>query len=583
MALGPIVVSGNDMFRNVPRRFLPPPQMAGDYHFSMPWMQGYLNRSFNAGFELAERPLVQGGGRDRVAIYETDTGAELTFGAISALSNRFANGLSSLGVGPGDRVLYRFGEVGVAAIVKIGILKAGGVAVPCSISDGPREVEYFLRDTEARLAVVQAEGLDAIRGALESSKSLKSVVVSPECGTGDYISFKTLVEAASDTLPAVTTEPLDAAGIYYTGGTTGQPKGIIWTHFNEVYHPTDVNLWFLRRITPWDVSLCHAPLGHAYGNVEKINYPLRSLTPAIYKERPTPQDCLRLLQKHRVTIFAGVPTMYAMMLDVAPASLADELRMRVLIVSGERLHEELSRRWSRFHGTALANSYGSCATQSTIISPVINGRTIAPPTSIGLPVPGVEVMLLNDDGEPIPANEPGMGRLAFRGPIGITYWCNAHPEMPGRMLQDRLPDGWNLADDNMERDADGWYYFRSRTDDMIVTAGHKVASADVEEALATHPAVEEVAVIGVPDEVRGQLITAFVKLRGAYQPGPAMVSELQDYAKAQMAKHKYPRSITFVDRLPKDKVGKIQRKLLRTGDFKPSQPNTNSRLGAKGI
>ncbi|MFC9355738.1 AMP-binding protein [Rhodococcus sp. NPDC057014] len=559
-------VSGATMFQNVPKRFLPPADCAATYYFPIPWMQAAIRSpQLNAGYELLGRPLSNTPeAADRVGIHDETRGLTFTFGEIWTSANRLANSLRGLGLRPGDRVLYRFGEVADAAITKLAILIAGGIAIPSGLQDGPTELAYVIADGEVSFILAQDARLEIVDEALAQpgSSSVTAVIVSPVAPAGSgYHSFTDLVDTGSPTVEITPTAPLDAASIYYTGGTTGRPKGVIYTHFHEAHQPTDMAIWTTRRPRSDDVWMVHAPLGHAYGSFEKINYPLRALVPSVYKERATGADCLELLIRHQVTYFAGISVMYARILDAIGDS-KPQLNLRLAKSGGEGMTEELCARWLEVCPAApLANSYGCVTTQSTIVTSLLAGRKVGPPTSIGLPIPGIEVAILTADGELVP-EAPGLeGRFAFRGPVGPTYWTNLNPKIAEIMRADQRGD-WHLSDDEMTIDADGWFYFRSRVHDMLRISGRNVAAVEVEEVLKLHPAIDDVAVTGLQTPDNTTVIKATIAVRAGAEPGDELAQAIKDFAKSKMSLYKAPRVIEFVDELPRDHLGKLRRRAL---------------------
>jgi len=364
---------------------------------------------------------------------------------------------------------------------------------------------------------------------------------------------------ASAELEPYPTRPTDAASIFYTGGTTGHPKGCIHSHATEVII-SDVMCGLVCEPNPKDVFLCLPPIGHAFGNGEKINFPLRFGASAVYKERPTPNETWDLLRRYKVSILAASPTSYRLMLDCFDPSYRGELNLKFVVASGEMLTKDVADKWNEKIGVGIHNSVGMTPLRHIFIESVFKRVKVAPGNSVGKPLPGYEFKLIDDKGNKVRNGE--VGRLAVRGLTGIVYWCNLHPQMPGKQKQD-VVDGWNLLDDAYTQDEDGWLNFITRLDNMIVTAGRQVAAPEVEEVLATHPAVHQVAVVGVPDRIRGNVVKAFIELNPGYAKSDDLVTEIQGYAKDNMATYKYPRIIEFIDKMPRDAVGKIRRRLLR--------------------
>lgn len=252
--------------------------------------------------------------------------------------------------------------------------------------------------------------------------------------------------------------------------------------------------------------------------------------------------------------------MYRMMLQ----RLAGEAKapaLRSALSAGEILDPATAAAWEERIGLPLRNSVGMTPIRHLFLESNRDGEKVAPGTSVGAPLAGYEARLVDTDGELI--HEPGeSGRLALHGPSGITYWINANPSLVDRAAQD-VRGGWSFLDDAYMRDEQGWLWFGGRLDDMIVTAGRQVAPMEVEQVIGGHPDVAEVAVVPAPDPVRGQAVCAFVRLRDPDVVQDEFVERIQEYAKANMAAYKYPRRVEFVAELPKDQVGKIQRRVLR--------------------
>ncbi|HZQ28153.1 MAG TPA: AMP-binding protein, partial [Acidimicrobiales bacterium] len=283
----------------------------------------------------------------------------------------------------------------------------------------------------------------------------------------------------------------------------------------------------------------------------------------VYASRPSPQRMWELAEEFRVTTMAAAATMYRLMLQAVPdpRDRHPKLGLRTAMSSGEVLDPHTYDRWEEALDFNVRNAVGMTPMRHLFLDSMWDGLKVAPGLSVGAPVPGYEACLIDAEGNPV--TDPSTpGRLAVRGPTGITYWTNQHPAIRERAAQD-VQHGWSALDDAYLRDEDGWLWFHGRLDDMIVTGGRQVAPIEVEEVLADHPAVAEVAVVPAPDPLRGQIVTAFVRLAEGRTGDTALVSELQEHAKRSMAGYKYPRRIEFVADLPRDGVGKIQRRRLR--------------------
>jgi len=549
-----------EIFSNIEERFLPDPEHRPLFTFGAPWIQYvHKNKPFNAAYEILDRSVNKYGG-DRIAIIDGQTGSTWSYYMLRAAVNRFGNALKKIGLKPGERVLLRVPDIAEMAIAQMAVWKIGCVAVPSPVVDRAREIQFTINDTEARVAVVHEEYLDDVEQVRALCPTLNTVIVIGS-SKPDYVWFAGIIKDESEVLDPYPNKPLDASGIYYTGGTTGYPKGCLHTHASEVVL-SDLNN-IARGVSSQDVFLTHGPIGHAFGNGEKINFPLRAGASVIYSIRPKPIELIEMAERYGATIMAGTATIYRMILrEVSdPTEEFPKLKIRHALSSGEILDRPTYEKWALLFKFPLRNTVGMTPMRHLFIESNMFGAKVAPDLSVGLPLPGYEVRLVDaDTKKPV---EPGTpGRLAIRGPSGITYWINIHPNIKQRAEQD-VVDGWSYLDDSYIQDDEGWLWFQARLDDMIVTGGRQVAAPEVEQVLGEHPAVREVAVVGVPDEVRGQIVKAYVVLREGYSPNEELVKELQDFAKEKMATYKYPREIEFIDQLPRDHVGKIQRRLLR--------------------
>lgn len=550
------------MFENVDPRFLPPPEHRPLLTFGHPSLHYAWSRpAFNAATELLDSTVRRVGPDHPAIIHVTETGARTwTYGDLSRAVAGLANGLRALGVAPGDRVLMRAGEVPEAAVIQLAVWRIGAIIVPAAVVETARELAFMLRDTLAVAVVCESAGAEELEKALPECPAVRWAIGWPE-PIGDHgLTLESVMAGQADTCEAHPTRPLDAAGIFYTGGTTGRPKGCLHTHVAEVAL-ADLN-GVARALDEQSVMLTHAPLGHAFGNGEKINFPLRAGAAAIYAPRPTPQRMWELMAEHGVTTVAGAATMYRMMLQACsdPRDAYPNLAVRTALSSGEILDPRTYAAWHDL-GVPLRNVVGMTPMRHLFLDSNVAGTKVAPGLSVGAPLPGYEARLVDEDGNPT-ADPEAPGRLAIRGPSGITYWVNEHPAIRDRAATD-VREGWSFLDDAYRRDPEGWLWFEGRLDDMIVTGGRQVAPVEVEEVLGDHPAVAEVAVVPAPDELRGQVVAAFVCLRPGFDGSPELAGELQAHAKARMAGYKYPRRVEFLDALPKDGVGKIQRRRLR--------------------
>ena len=553
-------MSGIKLFENVPERFLPPKEDWPDFVYAHPDVNWVHYREYmNAAEEVLDAGIAKNGWGNNIAIYDANNNETWTYSRLQEEVNRLGNALKKLGIKPGDRVMWRFGEVPYAAIAELAVWKIGAINVGSALQERAREVEFIANDTEAVLILSQADQVDQVQKALPNMKTVKNVISVPQSQDDNFLDYSKLISQAGTELEAYPTLPGDVASIFYTGGTTGHAKGCVHTHATEVVI-TDMLGKVVYDITEKDVMLCSPPIGHSFGNGEKINYPFRHGASSVYADRPAPQEYWELFTKYNVNIFIGVPTLYRVLLDCYKPEYKAGLNLRLSVASGEMLTKDVVDRWRDVTGVTINNSVGMTPMRHSFIESLRYGKKIAPGVSVGKPVPGYEYKLIDEDGNTVKNGETG--RMAIRGITGIVYWNNLHPQMPGKQKED-VRDGWNWLDDAYVQVKDGWLYFSTRLDNMIVTGGRQIAAPEVEEVLIGHPAVHQVAVVGIPDPVRTQSVKAFIVLNSGHAPSEELVKELQAYAKDNMSFYKYPRIIEFIDTLPRDHLGKIQRRLLR--------------------
>jgi 2-aminobenzoate-CoA ligase len=556
------------MYENVPQQFLP--DKLPDLSFGHPDIDYVHNTEvLNATHELLERGIEEQAWGDRPVVRRHEEGDVVTYDELSNMVNRFAAGLRELGVEPGDRVLWRFDEVIEAFVTAHAVWKVGAINVPSALAERAREMTFFIEDTEPRFLIATSRDFEPAAQALEETEFVEEVIVAgAEDIKGDYLEFHELLGAHEPFEGHADTAPLDVATIYYTGGTTGRPKGCVHSHATEVIG-ADTEAGDGRNYTTEDVFFTPAPLGHTWGCGEKMTLPLRFGASTVLADRPTPAEFLEIMEDHEVTVFAGAPTMLRMMMNHADVPAADLSSLRLCIMAGEVLDPETAGRWTEQSGIEPFNGFGMTPLRIFVATSYRDSEPVAEPPAIGRPHAGYEVKIVDIEDPTTEVGREESGRLAVRGPTGICYWNNAHPQMPYRM-EDDLQDGWSLVDDAFRMDEDGNLFFISRLDNMIVSGGRQIAGPEVEEVLAEHEAVAEVAVVGSPDEERGEVVKAFIVTDEAYEPDDDLVGELKTYAKNQMAVYKYPRVIEFIDEMPKDDVGKIQRKDLRDREQEPT-------------
>ena len=509
-------------------------------------------RPYNAAVDLVDRHLAEGRG-ERVAFVDDD--GPLTYAALADRVNRAGNALRALGVRRGERVLLVLRDTLDFPAVFFGALKLGAVPVPVNTLLQPDDYAFLVRDSRARVLVVSDHLLPKLALAVASSPALAHVVVARTVLGGDAGVHRRLAEllaAASPALAAAETTADDVAFWLYSSGSTGAPKGAMHLHS----HPMLTAALYARGVLGMredDVVYSAAKLFFAYGLGNALTFPLAvGATAVLAAERTTPALFRRVLAAHRPTIFCGVPTLFASIL--ADPTVADAGSLRVSISAGEALPRHVGERWRARHGNDILDGIGSTELLHIFLS---NRPGDVRYGSSGKAVPGYDLRLREDDGEVADGEE---GSLWVRGPTAaVAYWNNRERSLA------TFHGPWTRTGDRYVRDADGYYTYSGRADDMLKVGGIWVSPFEVESALGAHEAVLEAAVVGHPDGDGLVKPKAFVVLHDATRAGDALADELKNFIKQRLAPFKYPRWVEFVGELPKTATGKIQRFRLRAG------------------
>ena len=488
--------------------------------------------------------LLKGGAPDDLAVVNGH--GRWTYAELDDLSGRIAKLLvEEEGLVPGNRVLLRGPNGYTMFACWLGVLKAGGVVVATMPLLRPGEIATVIDRAEISHAIVDSRFIGDFREAVGQTHFVNSIVkYDGDYGKGE-LEGRT---AALQPLPSADTGRDDPALIAFTSGTTGIPKGCIHYH-RDILAPCDTFAATHFRMAPGDVVMTSAPIAFTFGLGATLMFPLRFGAACATIEQPSPPAMLEAVAKHGVTHLATAPTAYKAMLS--QPTLDDALKsLKSCLSAGEHLPEAVWHAWKDRTGIPIVDGIGSTELMHIFISE--SGENIRP-GSTGRAVPGYEATVLDEAGKSI---AEGTGRLAIKGPTGCRY-------MDDPRQRDYVVNGWNVTGDTYRKDADGYYWYLARSDDMIVSSGYNIGAPEVENALLAHPAVAECAVIGVPCPERGQKVKAFIVLAGFAEPSDELVQKLKDFAKETIAPYKYPREIEFVDALPKTATGKLRRVELR--------------------
>jgi 2-aminobenzoate-CoA ligase len=518
---------------------LPPAELWPELVFDLPELH-YPPR-INCVAELLDRHVAAGDGARMALASETE---RCTYAQLQERVDRIANVLRGpMGLVPGNRVLLRGTNTPLMAAAILAVLKAGLVAVPTMPLLRTRELAAIAAKARVNAVLCAA----ALRADLDAVPDLPPVVHFGAVEASQE-SLESLMAQAPATFAACDTAADDVCLIGFTSGTTGVPKGTMHFH-RDVLAICDCFPRHTLRTQPSDVFIGTPPLAFTFGLGGLLLFPLRVGASAVLLERLTPETLLAAIAHHHATVCFTAPTMYRQMAALAPGH--DLSSLRETVSAGEALPAATREAWQRATGLAMIDGIGSTEMLHIFISAagseVRSGAT-------GKPVPGYRACVLDAQGNPV---GPGVvGRLAVKGPTGCRYLDDARQK-------DYVCNGWNLTGDAYEMDADGYFHYRARTDDMIVSAGYNIAGPEVEDALLRHPAVAECGVVGRADDARGQVVEAHVVLRPGHDPTAALETALQDFVKGQIAPYKYPRRVVFATSLPRTETGKLQRFRLR--------------------
>ena len=517
---------------------LPPFDQWPEFLFELPDVQ-YPER-LNCAVELLDA-VAERLGADRPCLL-SPAGERWTYGDLRRLSNQVARVLvEDHGIVPGNRVLLRGPNNPWLVACWFGALKAGAVVVTTMPLLRPRELVAVAEIARVDFALCDTRFAEDLAGA-----AIPGLRVMTYGGDGDELNAAAAGKPA-DFRP-VDTASDDVALLAFTSGSTGRPKATMHFH-RDVLANADTFSKHVLKPTADDVFTGTPPLAFTFGLGGLVVFPLRVGAATLLIEKATPVELADLIAQHGVTVCFTAPTGYRAMLAAGKAGQLVSLRQAVS--AGEHLPEST---WHAFHdatGLKLIDGIGSTEMLHIFIGSA--GEDIRP-GSTGRVVPGYVARVIDGDGEPLPAGETG--RLAVKGPTGCRYLNDPRQQV-------YVQDGWNLTGDTFVQDEDGYFWYQARNDDMIISSGYNIAGPEVEEALLEHDDVIECAVVGVPDEARGQLVTGFVVLREGVAQDAAKARELQDFVKARIAPYKYPRAVEFVEALPRTSTGKVQRFRLR--------------------
>jgi acetyl-CoA synthetase len=517
--------------------------------------------SIPATFNIAEAICDRHVGAGRTAlIHETAEGhsTEFTFEHLQDRSRRLANALAAHGIAPGERIGILLPQCPEALIVHLAAYRLGAVALPLFTLFGPDAIEYRLNDSGAKAVVSNAEGIEKLLMLRDRLVAEPLLIGIEDRSDGAVLGFSSLLEAAASDHVRVDTSAEDPAIIVYTSGTTGNPKGVLYAHRTLLGHLPGVEFPHDFFPQPGDRMWTPADWAWAGGLMDVLLPSLFHGIPVLAKRlrKFDPEEAFALIGRHRIRNAFMPPTALKMMRQVAQPQTRFSYSMRSIASGGERLGEEMLD-WGRdvfgltmneFYGQTEANlTVGNCAS----IMQLKEG-------SMGRAIPGHCLEVVDEEGHPVRPGETGTIAVKAPDPVFfLRYWNK--PDA----TDEKFCNGWLLTGDTGHRDEEGYFWFHGRNDDVIISGGYRIGPTEIEDCLMQHPAVAMVAVIGVPDSVRGEVVKAFIVVREGTAVDTALQADVQNFVKARLSAHEYPRQIEFRDALPMTITGKIRRKDLR--------------------
>jgi 2-aminobenzoate-CoA ligase len=520
---------------------LPPREQWPDFLLSLPELD-YPDR-MNCAVELLDRWIERGHGGHPCLI---SPGESLTYSQLAERVNRIANVLTrDLGVVPGNRVLLRGPNSPMMVAVYLGVIKAGAVVVATMPLLRAKEIAYPLNKAKIALALCDLRLADEMEKARALAPDLRRVVY---WGARSDELNELMAKPGYETFAACDTANDDVCLIAFTSGTTGEPKGTMHFH-RDILATCDSYGRHVLCAQASDRFIGSPPLAFTFGLGGLVLFPLHVGASTILLEKTAPDELLAGIGEFRATVVFTAPTAYRAMLGKLAEH--DVSTVRKCVSAGEALPKATFDAWLAATGMGILDGIGATEMLHIFIgSPEAGIR----PGATGKPVPGYEARVIDENGAPVPPNT--LGRLAVRGPTGCRYLAD-------KRQSQYVQNGWNVTGDTYLQDADGYFWYQARSDDMIVSSGYNIAGPEVEAALLAHPAVAECGVVGAPHEERGQIVKAYVVLRPGHAGDTALTKLLQDHVKATIAPYKYPRAIEYVVTLPRTQTGKLQRFELR--------------------
>jgi len=524
----------------------------------------FPNNHLNAAHNAIDRHA-QGSKKNKVALYwhgPDDEQKKFTFQELSFLSNQFANVLKKLKVDRGDRVFFFLPRIPELYFGFLGTLKIGAIAGTMFSAFGEQALEDRLNNSDASVLVTDSNLLPRVQKILKKLPHLKHILITDfDKPKQNCLSLPQLLKAASQDLKITHTRPDDSAFMLYTSGTTGKPKGVIHQHY-AILHEHLTAKWVLD-IKDSDVYWCTADPGWVTGIAYEIlgSWSIGA-SALIYAGRFSPEKWYSLIEQYKVNVWYTAPTALRM-LAAAGLNLVKKYNLsslRHLASVGEPLNPEVIYWGLKAFGLPFHDNWWQTETGGIMIAnlPCLPIK----PGSMGKPFPGIKADIIDDKAKPVPIGKEGNLAIKAGWPSMMKKIWRRPKKYKSYFIK-----GWYISGDKAFKDKDGYFWFLGRADDLIKTSGERVGPFEVESALVSHPDIIEAGVIGKPDQMRGEIIKAFITLKSGVKPSEALKKDIAVYVKKHLAGHAYPREIEFKDNLPKTRSGKIMRRMLKAQEL----------------
>ncbi|MFN0302843.1 MAG: AMP-binding protein [Burkholderiales bacterium] len=515
--------------------------------------------SFNIAVDICDRHAVADASRVAM-IFEDESGAahEHTFAEFRARSNQLARALARLGVKRGECVGIVLSQRPETAVAHLAAYKLGAIALPLATLFGPEALQHRLGNAGVRVVITDPGSLERLLGVQKNLPGLAHIVSVDPADADQVLDYRKLLEHEPDSFDPVKTSSEDGALLIYTSGTTGPPKGALHAHriglgrlpsmeFVHQYFPKPGDRFWTPADWAWAGGLLDMLLPSWHYGVTVVAHRARKFDPA---------HAFALMARHKVRNVFLPGTVLKMMRKQEEALKSEDVRLRTIHTGGETVGEEVIRWTEQMLGTAPHEGFG----QTEILMMLANCAALMPikPGSMGRPVPGHEVDLLDDEGRPVPVGETGEICIN-RGVPGmfLRYWNDE------AATREKFHGDWLRTADLGRKDEDGYFWYVGRKDDVISSGAYRIGPGEIEACLLGHPSVALAAAIGSPDPIRGEVVKAFVQLREGVPQTPALAQALQEYVRNRLSAHEYPRELEFIDALPTTTTGKLMRGELR--------------------